>query len=327
MNLEELLQEAKDGNMVAQYDLAEQFGRRLKETNRDEEIKEYSRQAVYWLKQSAKQGYGPAVDAVRELNIQMGDSEQFLEEMEADAAAPAEEKAPAAKSPVGGDTRVMEPLGTREKVDNQALQDARQRADSVSRTNLLLAILLGVSLLLNIFLLVFLFRMVNEKNQRPEPTPVMAVTDQPTAAPETTPTATARPTAKPTETPAATAEPTPEPTPESRTGWLDLSKYPELEVVPAEEDIYDDYVYYAVTVSSALNMRSGPGTSYKQIGTIPDATKVGAVSKSGSWYLVYHDGKFGWVSSAYLTTNLNYSTEPAATPAQVTSSTGDMTTW
>ena len=37
MNLEELLQEAKDGNMVAQYDLAEQFGKRLKETDREEE--------------------------------------------------------------------------------------------------------------------------------------------------------------------------------------------------------------------------------------------------------------------------------------------------
>ena len=326
MNLEELLQEAKDGNMVAQYDLAEQFGRRLKETDRDDEIKEYSRQAVYWLKQSAKQGYGPAVDAVRELNIQMGDTEQFLEDMAAEAAPPAETKAPEVKTPVGGDTRVMEPLGTREKVDNQALQDERQRADSVSRTNLLLAILLGVSLLLNIFLLVFLFRMVNERDQRPEPTPVMAATDEPTAAQET-PTPTAKPTTKPTATPEPTVEPTPEPTPESRTGWLDLSKYPELEVVPAEEEIYDDYVYYAVTVSSALNMRSGPGTNYKQIGTIPDATKVGAVSKSGSWYLVYHDGKFGWVSSAYLTTNLNYSTEATATPAQVTSSAGDMTTW
>ena len=71
MNLEELMQEAKDGNMVAQYDLAEQYGKRLKETDKDEEIREYSRQAVYWLKQSAKQGYGPAVDAVRELNIQL----------------------------------------------------------------------------------------------------------------------------------------------------------------------------------------------------------------------------------------------------------------
>ena len=84
MNLEELLQEAKDGNMVAQYDLAEQFGKRLKETDRQEDIREYSRQAVYWLKQSAKQGYGPAVDAVRELNIQLGDTEDLLEQIAAE---------------------------------------------------------------------------------------------------------------------------------------------------------------------------------------------------------------------------------------------------
>ena len=61
MNLEELMQEAKNGNMIAQYDLAEQYGKRLKEAERDEEIKEYSLQAVYWLKHSARHFYGNAV--------------------------------------------------------------------------------------------------------------------------------------------------------------------------------------------------------------------------------------------------------------------------
>ena len=73
----------------------------------------------------------------------------------------------------------------------------------------------------------------------------------------------------------------------------------------------------AVVTGSNVNLRSGPGTSYKQIGSIPDATKVGAVAKSdgGKWYLVYYDGKFGWVSSGYLTTNLNYATA-SPSPAQ-----------
>ncbi len=321
MNLEELMLEAKNGNMVAQYDLAEQYGKRLKEAERDEEIREYSRQAVYWLKQSAKQGYGPAVEAVRELNIQIGDTEQLLNEaVDQPKPAAAAPQKPAKK--LSGDTRVMHPIGSEDEgtPDHRALQETRQKADSLSRTNLILVILLGVSLLLNIFLVAFLFRTLRNSESKPAPKPsaTAVVSAEPTegtaapASPSASPSATPALTPAPVSTPAPSVEPTLEP---GRKGWLDLSKYPDLEVVPGEDSIYDDYVYYAVTVSSALNMRSGPGTSYKQIGSIPDATKVGAVAKSegGKWYLVYYDGKFGWVSSGYLTTNLNYAT---ASPAQ-----------
>ena len=322
MNLEELMQEAKNGNMIAQYDLAEQYGKRLKEAERDEEIKEYSRQAVYWLKQSARQGYGPAVEAVKELNIKIGDTEQMLNEAAAQAKpAAAEVQKPARK--LSGDTRVMQPIGSEDEgsSDRRSLQEARQKADSVSRTNLLLLILLGISLLLNIFLVVFLYRTIrgSEGKTTPKPSDMTAVSAEPAENTAASASPSMIPTTKPaaTEVP-ATPEPTAEPTPEpGRKGWLDLSKYPDLEIVPGEDSIYDDYVYYAVTVSSALNMRSGPGTSYKQIGSIPDATKVGAVAKSdgGKWYLVYYDGKFGWVSSGYLTTNLNYATT-SPSPAQ-----------
>ena len=321
MNLEELMQEAKNGNMIAQYDLAEQYGKRLKEAVRDEEIKEYSRQAVYWLKQSAKQGYGPAVEAVRELNIKISDTEQLLDEAVAQAKPAASEMQKPAKK-LSGDTKVMQPIGSQDEgsEDRRSLQEARQKADSVSRTNLLLVILLGISLLLNIFLVAFLYRTLKGSEGKPAPNP--SASSVPSAEPADKTEAPASPSMTPsaapaaTNTPAATPEPSVEPTLQpGRKGWLDLSKYPDLEVVPGEDSIYDDYVYYAVTVSTALNMRSGPGTSYNLIGSIPDATKVGAVAKSegGKWYLVYYDGKFGWVSSGYLTTNLNYAT---SSPAQ-----------
>lgn len=320
MNLEELMQEARDGNMVAQYDLAEQYGKRLKEANRDDEIREYSRQAVYWLKQSAKQGYGPAVEAVRELNIQIGDTEQLLNEaVDQSRPAAAEPQKPIKK--LSGDTRVMQPIGFEDEgqSDHRDLQEARQKADSLSRTNLLLVILLGVSLLLNIFLVVFLFRNMRGSEVKPETksssSPAFSAepagkTADPTS-PSTSPSAAPKATNTPSATPAPTVEPTEEP---DRKGWLDLSKYSYLVVVPGEDSIYDDYVYYAVQVSSGLNMRTGPGTSYDKIATIPNATKVGAVAKSegGSWYLVYYDGQFGWVSSSFLTTDLSYATTSPA---------------
>ena len=197
MNLEELMQEAKNGNMIAQYDLAEQYGKRLKEAERDEEIKEYSRQAVYWLKQSARQGYGPAVEAVRELNIKIGDTEQMLNEAAAQAKpAAAEVQKPVRK--LSGDTRVMQPIGSEDEgsSDRRSLQEARQKADSVSRTNLLLLILLGISLLLNIFLVVFLYRTIrgSEGKTTPKPSDTTAVSAEPaentaaSASPSMTPT-------------------------------------------------------------------------------------------------------------------------------------------
>ena len=68
MNLEELLQEARNGNMVAQYDLAMHYGKLLKETEDEDEIYRYSLDGMLWLKKSAQQGYGPAVEALRELD-------------------------------------------------------------------------------------------------------------------------------------------------------------------------------------------------------------------------------------------------------------------
>ena len=91
--------------------------------------------------------------------------------------------------------------------------------------------------------------------------------------------------------------------------WLDLSRYPELEVVPDENSIYDDYIYYVISISSAdaVNMRSGPDSSYGNLGTIPDGTGVGAVAREADhWYLVFYRGKFGWVSGNYLNKDLRY---------------------
>ncbi len=346
MNLEELLQEARDGNMVAQFDLAEQYGKRLKDATAEEEIREYSQQAVYWLKESARQGYGPAVDAMRELNIHINDTEKLLNNTaKAEAPAAADEDADV-KRVKPQDTRVMPPLGSRDKTDQKRLQEEQDRADGIARTNKILAVLLAVSILINAFLLFYLFRLTRQKSPAPDPKGPASVSEQTpapasekpaesSAKPGTTPAeSSAKPSPTPqqseaTPSPSPSAAPSPSPTPTTaptatpapRSSWLDLSSHNELKVLPEDSEVYDDYVYYAVTASSGLNMRAGPDTSYDRIGSVPNATKVGAVAKRGNWYLVYYDGKYGWVSSSYLTTNLNYAT------ANSNSSSGDLTTW
>lgn len=58
-----------------------------------------------------------------------------------------------------------------------------------------------------------------------------------------------------------------------------------------------------VTVSSSLNVRSGPGTSYGRTGSLSGGTTVLVLSTSGSWSRILYSGtKTGWVSSQYLST-------------------------
>ena len=61
--------------------------------------------------------------------------------------------------------------------------------------------------------------------------------------------------------------------------------------------------YGAATVSaSSLNIRSGPGTEYDRVGSVPDNGIVVILEKtSDSWYKINYLGKVGYVSTDYLT--------------------------
>lgn len=58
-----------------------------------------------------------------------------------------------------------------------------------------------------------------------------------------------------------------------------------------------------VTQSSALNVRSGAGTSYARVGSLSKGETVVVLSSSGGWSrILYHGIKTGYVSSQYLST-------------------------
>lgn len=272
MNLEKLLQKAKDGDMAAQYDLAEYYGKLIKNSTDEKETYDFSRQAIFWLKQAAEQGYAPAVDAIGELSKR--------QDSESDSAG---------ASDTGYNNK------KNEEGDNMSQDNSKSKKNG--RVNILLACMLTVSMVINIFLLIYAFgsgQGFKRKNKETAP----AETTPPVVSASVAPEVTKSPAPVET-TPPVTAEPSVEPTEEPF--WLDLSQYTDLEVVPEESDIFDDYEYYKVTSNSNLNMRSGPSTDYKKISDgIPSGTKVGAVSKRDGWFLVFYDGKYAWVSGNYL---------------------------
>lgn len=54
--------------------------------------------------------------------------------------------------------------------------------------------------------------------------------------------------------------------------------------------------------TAALNLRSGPGTSYKVLKVMPKGSAVEVLQKNGDWYQVRYSGTTGFASRNYLTT-------------------------
>jgi len=71
---------------------------------------------------------------------------------------------------------------------------------------------------------------------------------------------------------------------------------------------------YPATVTGNLNMRSGPGTGYAVLDTIPAGTVVDVRGCTGSWC----DIGSGWVSASYLARG-GYAPAPAVAPPPVVS--------
>lgn len=83
--------------------------------------------------------------------------------------------------------------------------------------------------------------------------------------------------------PAPDPKPTPKPKPK-----------PTIEIIEASGE-------YTVT-ASALNIRSGPGTNYERIGSLPYGTKVKVNGKTkDNWFRIQWNGKEGFISGQYIT--------------------------
>ncbi|MGB4588336.1 MAG: SH3 domain-containing protein [Clostridiaceae bacterium] len=62
-----------------------------------------------------------------------------------------------------------------------------------------------------------------------------------------------------------------------------------------------------------LNLRTGPGTGYSIILTIPRGATVSILDSSGSWFRVNYNGKTGYASSSYLTSQASPPSNPSGT--------------
>ena len=66
----------------------------------------------------------------------------------------------------------------------------------------------------------------------------------------------------------------------------------------------------AATVTNDLNLRSGPGSRYHVIDTMPAGAYVRVISCGGSWCRVNWHGRVGYASSRYLGGGRAYAAPP-----------------
>ena len=85
-------------------------------------------------------------------------------------------------------------------------------------------------------------------------------------------------------------------------GWIPMRVIgDEVDPKPEKPSDSSKQVYRVKTKGSNLNVRSGPGTSYKIINSLANGTGVTVLEKDGNWYRVKSfTNVTGWVSKNYL---------------------------
>lgn len=138
-----------------------------------------------------------------------------------------------------------------------------------------------------------------QNGSKPAQTSVPAATETPAATQVPTPTPTATPTPAPTSEPTPTPTPTPTPAPTPEPAEENFPKSG-LDVIPSGSELIPGTKKLTICVNGSLNVRTGPGTSYKAITTVKTGDVFRTYGVKDNWFLVeYKSGKTGWVSGSY----------------------------
>ncbi len=125
------------------------------------------------------------------------------------------------------------------------------------------------------------------REEAPPPTPTRTPKPTFTPTPLDTPTPIVAPTNTPTATPVETATPVPTNTPE---------------VPPTETPTNTPETARAVINNPTVNVRSGPGTNYSNIGQARNGERYDITGKNagGNWYQINFNGQTAWVTSQFV---------------------------
>jgi len=108
-----------------------------------------------------------------------------------------------------------------------------------------------------------------------------------------------------------------------RTGWVSGQYVRSVSATPAPGSSTTPSAKTAIVTASRLNVRSGPGTQYAVIGSLPNGTRVTVLEQRSGWWRVQAGSLKGWVASQYLRADTGTpalpapSTSPAPIPQPI----------
>lgn len=105
-------------------------------------------------------------------------------------------------------------------------------------------------------------------------------------------------TPQPTSSPTPTAPPTNTPRPSATAVQPSATPFPTN--TPFATPTQDSAVIQCVTAQPSLRVRSGPGTTFDVLGTLPTGATVTVTGTAGGWSQIDWQGRQAWVASAYL---------------------------
>ena len=86
----------------------------------------------------------------------------------------------------------------------------------------------------------------------------------------------------------------------TREGWTHLAIHRYIEITEEEETVMYTARVNLNSAKSSLNLRNGPSTNDRRIGSIPHWTVVDVLAEAGDWLYVRYNGLSGYAAAEYL---------------------------
>lgn len=103
--------------------------------------------------------------------------------------------------------------------------------------------------------------------------------------------------------------------------WDALAIHRHIETAQEEETVMYTAEVNLNNPRSSLNLRNGPGTEHRVIGSVPGGAAVEVIAEGDGWVYIRYDGKTGYVASEYLVRtgeDVEMPSEPEPEPGAVT---------
>ena len=86
----------------------------------------------------------------------------------------------------------------------------------------------------------------------------------------------------------------------TREGWTHLSIHRHIEITEEEETVMYTARVNLNSAKSSLNLRNGPSTNDRRIGSIAHGAVVDVLAEAGDWLYVRYNGLSGYAAAEYL---------------------------